>query len=66
MGELEQAINRARAAAPSVGNEASLSAEVAVLGGLYGRMIFEGAQQVAIDALSVNEKSVLSLYFVAR
>jgi len=37
---LEQAINRARQASPAQGAEAALGREVAVLGNLYGRLIW--------------------------
>lgn len=40
LARLERAINRARQAAPAQGAEAALGRDVAVLGRLYGRLIW--------------------------
>jgi Protein of unknown function (DUF3717) len=56
---LEQAINRARAALPSIGTELALSRDVSVLGGLYGEMIFAGMDCVELRALSQVERDTL-------
>lgn len=49
---LERIINRARQAAPALGAEAALSRDVAVLGDLYGRLIWRreaGFRLVELD-----------------
>lgn len=62
IAELEAAINRARAAQPASGAEASLTLEVATLGALYGRLIWERRDAVEIDALSDAERVALGLW----
>jgi hypothetical protein len=57
--ELETAINRARTAQPASGPESSLGREVALLAGLYGRMIWERQDSLDLDALSDRERSAL-------
>lgn len=59
IADLEAAINRARAAQPARGVEHALSSDVALLGGLYGRMIFERATELPVDALSDAEQVAL-------
>ena len=62
LADLELAINRARAAQPARGAESSLTLEVATLGGLYGRLIWERRDGVEIDALSDAERVALRLW----
>ena len=57
---LEQAINRARAAHPAMGNEARLSPEVAKLANLYGWMIYQGRQEVSPDLLNQDELEIVA------
>ena len=64
--DLEAAINRARAAQPASGPESALTREVALLAGLYGRMIWERLDSVAFDSLSTPEQLALQSWFVAR
>ena len=64
IGELEAAINRARLAQPASGVEAVLAREVAVLGSLYGRLIWERRTAVAWDELSDGERMALRLWLV--
>ncbi|MFT4103830.1 MAG: DUF3717 domain-containing protein [Burkholderiaceae bacterium] len=58
IAQLEAAINRARAAQPAVGAESALSADVAVLAGIYGRMIHHRLDQLSIDELDEPERRV--------
>lgn len=53
---LEQAINRARQASPAQGAEAALSREVAVLGNLYGRLIWRRASGFRLSDLDDEER----------
>ncbi len=62
IGELEAAINRARAAQPAAGPESSLTLEVATLAALYGRLIWERRDVVEVDALSDAERVALRLW----
>lgn len=62
IGELEAAINRARAAQPAVGAEAVLSREVSVMAKLYGRMIWERQPDLSWDALTDAERVALQLW----
>jgi hypothetical protein len=62
IAELEAAINRARAAQPASGAESSLTLEVATLGALYGRLIWERLDAVDVDALTDAERVALGLW----
>ena len=62
IGELEAAINRARAAQPASGPEAALTLEVATLAALYGRMIWARENALDSDALSDAERVALRLW----
>lgn len=62
IAELEAAINRARAAQPASGPEAALTLEVAALGALYGRLIWEQRTEIAAEALSDGERVALRLW----
>lgn len=62
IAELEAAINRARAAQPASGAESSLTLEVATLGALYGRLIWERLDGVDVDALTDAERVALGLW----
>jgi hypothetical protein len=62
IAELEAAINRARAAQPASGAESSLTLEVATLGALYGRLIWERRDGADIDTLSDAERVALRLW----
>jgi hypothetical protein len=62
IGELEAAINRARAAQPASGPESSLTLEVATLGALYGRLIWEHRDGVDIGGLTDAERVALQLW----
>ncbi|NCW18039.1 MAG: DUF3717 domain-containing protein [Betaproteobacteria bacterium] len=55
---LESAINRARAANPASGADARLHADVAVLGAIYGQMIYLRLRSMALRALSPRELEV--------
>jgi hypothetical protein len=59
LSELETAINRARAAQPARGPEASLGRDVAILAGLYGRMIWGRTERLTVDEISAAERAVL-------
>lgn len=60
LNALETAINRARAAQPASGPESSLGRDVAVLAGLYGRMIWHRTERLALHEISDSERVVLS------
>jgi hypothetical protein len=62
IGDLEAAINRARAAQPASGPESTLTLEVATLGGLYGRLIWEHRDGVEIGSLTDGERVALQLW----
>jgi hypothetical protein len=62
IGELEAAINRARAAQPASGPESSLTREVATLGALYGRLIWAHLEGVDIETLTDAERVALQLW----
>lgn len=53
--QLEQAINRARAAHPASGKDARLHADVSLLGGVYGQMIYRRLKSMALDLFSPCE-----------
>jgi hypothetical protein len=59
ISQLEAAINRARAGAPAHGPEGKLSADVAILGRLYGDLIYRRAVVLDVEALSDEEQLVL-------
>ncbi|MCX7211910.1 MAG: DUF3717 domain-containing protein [Burkholderiales bacterium] len=65
IGELESAINRARAAQPASGAEGSLTREVATLGGLYGRLIWERAEGVDVSTLNDAQRVAVELWVPA-
>ena len=65
IGDLESAINRARAAQPASGAEGSLTREVAALGGLYGRLIWERADGIDVAVLSDAQRVALELWLPA-
>jgi hypothetical protein len=56
---LEQAINRARADRPASGAASALSPDVALLAGVYGRLIHQRADAIDIEQLSDDEQVVL-------
>jgi hypothetical protein len=62
IADLEAAINRARHVQPASGPEASLTLEVATLGALYGRLIWEHRDGIEVDALSDAERVALRLW----
>lgn len=62
IGEVEAAINRARSAQPAAGPESSLSLEVATLAALYGRLIWERRDAVALGEVSDAERVALRLW----
>ena len=62
IGDLEAAINRARAAQPAAGPESVLTLEVATLAALYGRLIWERRDGVDVDALSDAERVAIRLW----
>jgi hypothetical protein len=59
ISELEQAINSARQAQPAEGQEAALSADVAVLADIYGQLIFRGHKAFDADSLAPDERDTL-------
>lgn len=65
IGDLEAAINRARAAQPASGPESALTLEVATLGALYGRLIWERRDSVDVSTLSDAERVALRLWLPA-
>jgi len=65
IGDLEAAINRARAAQPASGPESALTLEVATLGALYGRLIWERRDSIDVSALSDAERVALRLWLPA-
>lgn len=62
IAELEQSINRARAAQPAIGPESVLTLEVSTLAGLYGRLIYERRDAVDPATLSTAERVALRLW----
>ncbi|MFM1991264.1 MAG: hypothetical protein RJA99_4221 [Pseudomonadota bacterium] len=62
VAELESAINRARAAHPASGAEASLTLEVATLAALYGRLIWARRDAVELESLTDAERVALRLW----
>jgi len=62
IGDLEAAINRARAAQPASGPESALTLEVATLGALYGRLIWERRDGFDVSELSDAERVALRLW----
>ena len=62
IGEVEAAINRARAVQPAAGPESSLTLEVATLAALYGRLIWERRDEVTLDEVSDAERVALRLW----
>ena len=62
IGDLEAAINRARAAQPASGPESALTLEVATLGALYGRLIWERRDGIDMATLSDAERVALRLW----
>jgi hypothetical protein len=62
IGDLEAAINRARAAQPASGPESALTLEVATLGALYGRLIWEHRDGIETGRLSAAERVALQLW----
>ncbi len=65
IGDLESAINRARAVQPASGVEGSLTREVATLGGLYGRLIWERAEGIDMATLSDAQRVAIELWVPA-
>jgi|LauGreDrversion4_2_1035121.scaffolds.fasta_scaffold30631_2 hypothetical protein len=63
---LEAAINRARAAQPASGPESALTREVALLAGLYGRMIWQRCDSIDIEGLSMAEQLALQSWISTR
>lgn len=60
--QLEAAINRARATQPATGPESALTREVALMAGLYGRMIWERQERIALESLSPAERAALTTW----
>jgi len=63
--QLEQAINAARNVAPSVGQAAALSEDVAILADIYGELIFRQHKNFDADSLPEKERNVV-LQWVAQ
>lgn len=59
ISELEQAINSARQAQPADGQEAALSADVAILADIYGQLIYRGHKAFDADSLEPDERDTL-------
>ena len=59
IGDIEAAINAARLREPAQGSDSTLSADVAVLAGLYGEMIWLRRTQIAVAELSETQRTVL-------
>jgi hypothetical protein len=62
IADLEAAINRARHVQPASGPESSLTLEVATLGALYGRLIWEHRDGIELDALTDAERVAVRLW----
>ena len=62
IAQLEAAINRARSAQPATGPESALTREVALMAGLYGRMIWERRERIEHDALNPAERAALATW----
>jgi hypothetical protein len=62
IADLEAAINRARHVQPASGPESSLTLEVATLGALYGRLIWEHRDGIGLDALTDAERVAVRLW----
>ena len=62
IADLEAAINRARAAQPASGPESALTLEVATLGALYGRLIWERRDGIDSAELTDAERVALRLW----
>ncbi len=59
IGQLETAINRARANAPAQGAEAALSRDVSLLAGIYGRLIYLRHDRFDADSLEPEASQAL-------
>ena len=66
INELERAINCARAAQPTDGGRAALSAELALLAGIYGQLIYRGHKAFDADSLAPNEQAALQRWLAAE
>lgn len=62
IGDIEAAINRARATQPATGTESTLSLEVGTLAALYGRLIWQHSEAVGVSELSDAERLALQLW----
>ncbi len=60
LARLEQAINRARQAAPAQGAEAALNRDVAILGELYGRLIWRRQPGFRLAELDADEQAAFA------
>ena len=60
LARLEQAINRARQAAPAQGVEAALGKDVAILGDLYGRLIWRRQAGFRLSELDADERAAFA------
>jgi len=58
--QLEEAINRARSSHPATGTDACLHPDVAVLGGIYGEMIFRRLKLLNPALLGESQREVLA------
>lgn len=63
--QLELAINAARYAAPSMGQESALSDDVAILADIYGELIYRGHKNFDADSLPVKARDVV-LQWIAQ
>lgn len=63
LAQLERAINRARQAQPSLGHESSLNRDVALLGHVYGRLIWRQRSVFRRSDLDRDEQEALTRWF---
>ncbi len=57
LAQLERAINRARQAQPAQGYEAALAEDVALLGRVYGRLIWRRAATLQLGEFDEDERA---------
>jgi hypothetical protein len=57
LARLERAINRARQAEPAQGHEAALAKDVALLGRVYGRLIWRRAATLQLAEFDEDERA---------
>jgi len=62
--QLEEAINDARSCHPATGSDARLHPDVALLGAVYGAMIFRRVKQLDPASLDPEQRVALDRWFL--